>query len=301
MAVLLWSGSQFYLFSRDSRRAITVPFGDTIPKAAEIIDSGFERGLPGPLEDRFRALGGEALQIPDPSLAQVVARKGLRLAPVQIGEIRAARERIPVSAIGRHRELTLALAQRRLVRVLSSPEESLITLAREEERIERALGRETGASAHWIEGPSAALQEYSERWTQFRLAFERHHLDLLRDVESAARRYVPNLSRVTGERVAGRLVAAAGGLGALSRMTAAKLQLLGARRRPSAGRGPRFGILYRGLGVSEVPPARQGAYARSLSALAIIAARADATTHADVATRLIVRRDRRMHQLQSGR
>jgi RNA processing factor Prp31 len=88
-------------------------------------------------------------------------------------------------------------------------------------------------------------------------------------------------------------------------MDASRLQLLGARRRPAAGpgaRGPRFGWLFRAERMDEVPPARRGAYARTLAGLAAAAARADATTRRDLSAALVARRDRRVSALRrSGR
>ena len=84
-------------------------------------------------------------------------------------------------------------------------------------------------------------------------------------------------------------------------MSASRLQLLGSRRRPSTSRGPRFGLIYRGARLTDVPPDRVGAYARSLAALASIAARADWSTHRGIAEDLVARRDRRVGQLRQRR
>jgi len=94
------------------------------------------------------------------------------------------------------------------------------------------------------------------------------------------------------------LLAAAGSVTALSRMNASRIQLLGSRRRPSPERGPRYGVLFRGVRMNDLPLARRGAYARSLASLAAIAIRADATTHAPVAEKLVARRDRRVEALR---
>jgi RNA processing factor Prp31 len=53
--------------------------------------------------------------------------------------------------------------------------------------------------------------------------------------------------------------------------------------------------------MSDVPDDRRGAYARSLAALAVIAARADAYTHADLTPSLLARRDRRVETLRRRR
>ena len=131
-----------------------------------------------------------------------------------------------------------------------------------------------------------------------RAALARHHAGLVDLLERTARDVAPNLAEVVGERIAARLIAAAGSVTALSRMNASRIQLLGSRRRPSPERGPRYGILYRGVRMNDLPIACRGAYARSLASLAAVAVRADATTHAPIAAKLVARRDRRVEDLR---
>ena len=193
------------------------------------------------------------------------------------------------------------IAGRDLEQALRSPAEVLITLAREEERLERAVGREERASEAMLAVPDAALTAYRERWSDTRARLAEHHRSLLASVEESARSVVPNLAAVVGPRVAARLVAAAGGVEPLGRMRAARLQLLGTKRRPAPDRGPRFGVIYRAERMPDVPIDRRAAYARSLGALAAIAVRADASTRRDIAPLLVRRRDRRIDELRRGR
>jgi len=216
-------------------------------------------------------------------------------------EFRTVRARIPLPEPGAERTFALAVAHRMLERALRAPDEILITLAREEERVERALGREHRAAEAFVAIPRSPVEAYAVAWQEARASLARHHGALRATVESEARTVLPNLSAVVGARVAARLLAAAGSLPALGRMRAPRLQLLGSRRRPSADRGPRYGILYRAERMEEVPLGRRGAYARSLAALASIAARADASTRKDVSARLLARRDRRVDDLQKQR
>ncbi|MGA9840414.1 MAG: hypothetical protein WBE40_08525 [Thermoplasmata archaeon] len=218
--------------------------------------------------------------------------------PATIPELRHARGALPHGEPVEERRFALALAHEALERSLRSPEEILITLTREEERVERAVGREARAVESFLVVPGSALAEYANHWTEVRSSLERHHEKLRSLVRDHARRVVPNLSAVVGERAAARLVSAAGGVTALSRMRAGRIQLLGTRRRPSPERGPRYGILYRADRMNDVPTGRRGAYARSLGALAAIAIRADATTHAAIFPALVARRDRRIEQLR---
>jgi hypothetical protein len=237
----------------------------------------------------------------DPVVSRAIAALGLRRVEADAASRARARRRIADVPTAVRREALLAEASAALARALASPEETAIALAREEERVERERGRDDGAAASWLSPPDGPLAEYAEDWARFRAELDHHHAALVRRTEEASRLLVPNLARLVGARVAARLVAAAGGTALLARMPASRLQLLGSRRRPATGRGPRFGLLYRAEGVDRLAPDRQGAYARSLAALAVIAVRADVTTHRDLGSELLRRRDRRLVQLERRR
>ena len=181
---------------------------------------------------------------------------------------------------------------------MRAPEAALSALAREEERVRRVLRRETNAADSWVSEGTPVLSEYARVSSGTREQLVRHLRELTTALEAQARKVAPNLSAVVGPVVAAHLVAAAGGLEALSRMDASRIQLLGARRRFGPGRTPRFGILYHTEGMSRVPPDRAGALARSAAALAAIAARADATSGRSISVELVRRRDRRIAQLK---
>ncbi len=218
-------------------------------------------------------------------------------------EIRDALPRLPEGAATEDREIALASARQALAEAMRDPTEVLLALAREEERLERLLGRERNAVAEIAGSDAPDLEAYVEEAGRFVARFEQHHAELEARLESMARELAPILSELTGPKVAARLIARAGSLGVLARMPASRLQLLGARRRPGPGRGPRYGVLYRAYRMEDLPLAHRGAYARSLAALAVIAARLDAGhASADRALPLIARRDRRIGALQrSGR
>ena len=233
------------------------------------------------------------------SLAVELATTLGRTVPVaSLEELRAARSRLPIPPSNEERPRLLTAAREALTAALQDPEEILITLAREEERVERAVGREARAAESFVDVPEAHVRDYARRWADVRSSFERHHEALQRLVRERVRAVAPNLAAVVGERTAARLISEAGGVAALARMRAGRIQLLGSRRRPSAERGPRYGLLYRADGMEEVPSGRRGAYARSLGALAAIAARADATTRSAIAPTLVARRSRRIAQLR---
>lgn len=239
--------------------------------------------------------GGAALA------AALALATGRAVGPASLAEWRTARAALPTPPRDAERGFLRAVARAELERALRAPEEMLISLAREEERLDRAVGREHRAAAAFLTVPGSPLASYADRWAGERERWERHLAALRDEVERAARALAPNLSALVGPRVAARLVAAAGGVAAIGRMRAARLQLLGTRRRPSPERGPRFGLLYAADRVGELPPDRRAAYARSLAALAVVAARADAFTHRAIAAELLRRRDRRVVELQRRR
>jgi hypothetical protein len=199
------------------------------------------------------------------------------------------------------REYVLARARADLEAALRSPVEVLVTLAREEERVERAVGRELRAAEAFVAVPGTVLDEYASTWARERELLAAHHRELLARLESEAVRTVPNLSALLGARTAARLVAVAGGVAPLARISSSRLQLLGARRRPNPERGPRFGVLYRTEGADRVPADRRAAFVRSVAALAAIAARADALTGSDLTDRLVRRRELRRGRLARRR
>jgi hypothetical protein len=268
-----------------------------------LIDPKADRGPPRALLDRLRSVPptAEIRAVSPDAASRVAAAVGRPVAAATLAESRSARGRLPPEDLAEERRYVLAVAHDRLETALRAPEEVLITLAREEERFERALGREERAAAAFLPASVDELRELEAAWGGVRERLVAHHGALRHQVEAAAERIVPNLSALVGPRIAARLVAAAGGVDALARLRAPRLQLLGSRRRPSADRGPRFGILYRAARMDDVPLDRRAALARSVAALAAIAARADATTHRDLAALLVARRDLRIEALRRRR
>jgi nucleolar protein 56 len=238
----------------------------------------------------------------DPTISKSLASRSHRAVGLaELAELRAARSELLQVEPEVERSFVRAVARQALEQALRSPEERLVTLAREEERVERSLGREASAMEAFSQVPGSPLESHRATWQAAEGALAEHHRRLLSALETDARALLPNLSAVVGPRVAARLLAAAGSLAALGRMSAPRLQLLGSRRRPSPDRGPRYGVLYRADRMNDLPAGRRGAYARSLSALAVIAARADALTHRDLSKVLVARRDRRAEDLRRRR
>ncbi len=253
-------------------------------------------------ESLHRSTTGPELVVVEPQVAVLLrGRTPLRIRPATLDETRRARAVRPPLDPDAERAFLRALARRSLEQALRSPEEVLIALVREEERLEREVGREARAAEAFVAAPASPLDDYARKWSATRATLGRHHAELRSVVEARALELLPNLARLVGARVAARLLAAAGSVSVLSRMRAPRLQLLGSRRRPSPEHGPRYGLLYRADRMDELPLGRRGAYARSLAALAAIAVRADAITRADLAPGLIARRDRRVSELRRRR
>ena len=287
-AVVVGRGAVYFLVSPSGVRAL----GPAAPGAPDGLSDEVVAALRGPPAPPALAAASRALA------SALAGRLGRAVEVAPLPRLREARARVPGVEAGRERAYLLALAHRRLEEALRAPEEILITLAREEERLERALGREARAAEAFLALEGSPLAEYSAAWAEVRATLTRHHAELEGAVGRLGRAVAPNLAALVGDRVAARLVAQAGGLQPLARMRAPRLQLLGTRRRPSAEHGPRYGLLYRAARMTDVPPARRGAYARSLAALAAIAVRADATTRRDVTGVLVPRRDRRVEALR---
>ncbi len=302
-AVLVGAGPRLYLFRSPDGALEGFPLDARTERAAQRAADGRPEDLPTRLVEAVRALPSEVrVEATDPgSAAALSARVDRAVGVAPLEALRSARARIPVSDAEEERAFLRALARRRLERTLSDPDEVLISLAREEERLERALGREERAAESFVAVSATALAAYARSWKEARAELARHHAALRAEVESEARHLLPNLSAIVGPRVAARLLAASGSRTALGRLRAPRLQLLGSRRRPSPEHGPRYGLLYRADRMDELPLGRRGAFARSLAALAAIAVRADTMTHGDLVARLVGRRDRRFAELARRR
>jgi len=300
-SVLLARGRFVYLVRPAPQPVLAVPIADDLTAAARRLTHGAPDELPRAIVEALRALAPPSIAVDPPQLAAATMRLGVRTVELAPADARRAREALPAVEPPEERLLLLAIGHAALDEAMRSPEEMLVSLTREEERIERALRREGNAADQFVTVSDSPLAAYAEEWARFRRAFERHHAELEGRVRTLAREIAPNLSTVVGGKVASRLIAAAGGLLPLARSDSARLQLLGTRRRPSHDRGPRFGVIRLADRMSDVPDDRRGAYARSLAALAVIAARADAYTHADLTPSLLARRDRRVETLRRRR
>ncbi|HLF23407.1 MAG TPA: hypothetical protein VI565_05740, partial [Burkholderiales bacterium] len=112
-----------------------------------------------------------------------------------------------------------------------------------------------------------------------------------RYLEDAMPEVAPNLSALAGAALAARLIAHAGGVHELSRKSAGTIQTLGAEkaifRHLAEGKAPpKHGAIFVHPLVGRAPRHQRGPIARALANKLAIAARADATTHADISAKL---------------
>jgi hypothetical protein len=288
---------------------IVVPRGRSIylltppapPREFPRSTTGPEGTLPSTLVEALARLDGPIVAGGAALAATLSDRLGAPVRRAQRADWHMALGSLPPREPARERDELLARARMDLEEALRSPEEILISLAREEERFARAMARERRASEAFVAVPGTLLTDVARDWERARDRLAEHHAELRRRLEAEARRLLPNLSAIVGARTAAGVAAAAGGTAPLARMSASRLQLLGARRRPGGERGPRHGLLFRADGAEEVPPDRRGAYLRSVAALAAIAARADVLTHRDLAAGLLRRREARSAALRRRR
>lgn len=302
--LVVGSGPSLYVIPGESPRPLgPFPFDPDPRQGAARYEVMGRSEIPTKLLSALASLPNESrLLASPPSVAVAISRAaGRPVGTPTLEELRRARGSLPRPDPMSERRFFLSLGHLRLEHALRAPEEVLISLAREEERVERSVGREARAADTFVSVPDSPLDRHLATWDRARGALADLEDSLRRTLETEAKLIVPNLSAVVGARVAARLVAAAGGVSTLARMPASRIQLLGSRRRPSPERGPRFGILYRADRLADVPIGRRGAYARSLAALAAIAVRADGHTHRAISAELVARRDRRIESLRRKR
>jgi len=130
--------------------------------------------------------------------------------------------------------------------------------------------------------------------------------DLEKYLADAMPGIAPNLTTLLGPSLAARLVRLAGGLHALARMPSGTIQTLGAEkalfRHLKEGKDPpKHGVLLQHPLVHRAPRRNRGSLARALAGKVALAARADAYTHAEVATKLNLDLERRAKDIERDR
>lgn len=246
---------------------------------------------------------GGPVQVADPGARAIAEALGLRVLEARSRVVAEARERLPPEVWEPDRELLLSAAEVGLEERLSSPEEVIITLSREGDRLERLLRKENEAlgALSAAAGKETPVAEYAAHAGEHVRSLEVRYRELTQALEEATLRKLPNASAVIGPRTAARLLSLAGSPTALLHLNASRVQVLGARRRKPGSPGPRHGVLYSAEGMDRVPPSRRGALARSLASWTVVALRADLLTEGSVGAELAERRERRLESLSHGR
>ncbi len=111
-------------------------------------------------------------------------------------------------------------------------------------------------------------------------------------IRKEGKRVIPNLSAVAGPLIACRLVAHAGGVERLAKMSASTIQLLGAekalfRHLRGHGKAPKFGVIFAHPIIQKAPKNEKGKVARILASKLTMAARADFYTGKDMSEKLL--------------
>lgn len=157
---------------------------------------------------------------------------------------------------------------------------------------------EYGRRENWpefVDSTGAELSESDEQilkdfaYSAFKLAETKKALEHY--VRSAMREIAPNFSSLLEPALASRVLAAAGSLEKLSRMSASSIQLIGAekalfRHLKKKGKAPKYGIIYNSSWVQAVPDEQKGKAARALAAKLMMAARIDFFSKRDDSARL---------------
>ncbi|MGC2789214.1 MAG: hypothetical protein WA547_04070, partial [Thermoplasmata archaeon] len=150
----------------------------SVPEPPPSLDGSEAAGrLPSRLLEALRALpSGTAIRAGSESLGRAIAdRVGVDVPVANTTELRLARHALPPWDPKEERRHILLAAHDALERALRTPEEILITLTREEERVERAVGRESRAAESFLAVPGSSLSDYARQWTTVRASLDRHH------------------------------------------------------------------------------------------------------------------------------
>jgi hypothetical protein len=302
--LLVHLGSRLALFSPEGRELASIPLPRDDAElrratrgsfAPQLLD--WARKLPYAAKGSVEPTAGDKtiISVTDPMSRMLVRKVGIVVHEADVGLVRRVRSSA-FSSLSPDTLLTVATIDLR--ETLASGEEQVMALSRECDRLERLLRREDELTGylrlssvpgtpieHYLGGADAATEAMRKRFV-----LAEKHLS----VEVA--KLLPNTSKLLGTRTAARLLVSYPSIPLLSRISASRIQLVGARRR-SVGHGPRYGLIYLAEGMDRVPPSRRGALARTLASLATVALRADLMTHSDVSVSLTRKKEERITEL----
>ena len=122
-------------------------------------------------------------------------------------------------------------------------------------------------------------------------------------LDDVAQEVCPNLRYLIGAKVAGKLIAAAGGLNKLALMPASTIQVLGAEKalfkhlKNKSIAPPKHGIIFQHASISTSPKSVRGKVARALAAKIALVVKADAYTKRFIAPEIKEKFDKRFQDI----
>ena len=154
--------------------------------------------------------------------------------------------------------------------------EKLVDVVQQYGRRENFPGFKESAGVALAEHDAATLREFATAAAH--MIVQKKHLE--RYVREAMREIAPNFSSLIDELLAARLLAAAGSLEKLAKMSSSTIQLMGAekalfRHLKQKGKAPKFGLIFMSDWIQAAPEAQRGKVARVLAAKLMMAARID--------------------------
>jgi hypothetical protein len=302
--LLVHLGSRLALFSPEGKELASLPLPRDDTELSKTVSGVFSqqmvdwaRKLP------FAVRGGRGTGAPqkttiaviDPISKGLLRKVGIQEHEPGIDLIRRIRTS-SFSSLSPDTLITVATIDLR--ETLSSSEEQVMALSRECDRLERLLRREEELTGYLelSSVPGTPIERYLGEANLATEAMQKRFGLAVKHLSAEVAKLLPNTAKLLGTRTAARLLVSYPSIQLLSRISASRIQLVGARRR-SAGHGPRYGLIYLAEGMDRVPPSRRGALARTLASLATVALKADLMTHNDITASLVKRKEARIAEL----
>ncbi len=134
-------------------------------------------------------------------------------------------------------------------------------------------------------------EEILMKYASFVLSAIQQKKELERYIKEAMTEIAPNFSSLIDPVLASRLLAMAGSMEKLSRMTASTIQLLGAekalfRHLKQRGKPPKFGLIFHSSYIQNAPDEKKGKVARILASKLMLASRLDYYSKKDESEKL---------------
>jgi nucleolar protein 56 len=198
------------------------------------------------------------------------------------------------------RDLTIYCAEQQIRTLYGESDRELLQMVRMLDQMDEVINLLTGRLGEWYQirdpkfsrkyrtVPAKSLLGMIKKrggGSMYGIIEEIEHLSharaaLMKEVSASADAVLPNCSALLGGLVAARLVARAGGLAVLSRLSSSSIQVMGAQNAlfshlRSKSPPPKHGIIFQHRRVHNAPQEVRGRVARVLAAKLAIAARLD--------------------------